>query len=283
MPLRIGFCLTLFFVFPAALHAQTPTLSDPNHWLAIVGDSGVTGAASSPDIEPTLPNLTGQIWGALVPYGEVWRTGANSATKITFSKDVMIETTAVPAGTYAFFAIPTATTWTLILSKEPNQPGAFAYKKENDLLRVTVKPTAVPIRERLAYAITNFTDDAASIDLEWEKLRVTLPVKLKTAEQAAANIKEATDGSWMPMNNAARYLLDQKQYPAAMEKVDASIAVRETWLNDWTKAQILAGQGKYKDALALADKAKTLGEQTPKDFFAADEVKKALAEWKTKG
>jgi hypothetical protein len=139
------------------------------------------------------------------------------------------------------------------------------------------------MRERLAYSITNFTDDTASIDLEWEKLRLSLPVKLKTQEQAAANIKEASDASWIPMNNAARYFLDQKSYPAAREKVEASIAARETWLNTWTKAQILAGEGKYKEALPLADKAKTLGEQTPKDFFAADEVKKALVEWKNKG
>jgi hypothetical protein len=260
-----------------AQQLQLPAKSPGGKVTQTAGLTDITVEYSSPAVRAR------KIWGALVPYGEVWRTGANSATRITFSKDVTIDTTPVPAGTYAFFAIPTATTWTLILSKEANQPGAFAYKKENDLLRVTVKPTAVPMRERLAYAITNFTDDAASIDLEWEKLRVTLPVKLKTAEQAAANIKDATDNSWQPMNSAARYLMDNKDYAGAMDKVTASIAARETWFNTWTKAQILAGQGKYKDAMPLAEKAKTMGEVNPKDFFAADEVKKALAEWKTKG
>lgn len=235
-------------------------------------------------IEYSSPAVKGRkVWGALVPYNEVWRTGANASTRITFSKDVTVESTPVPAGSYSFFAIPTATTWTLILSKEAFQPGSFAYKKEQDLVRVTVKPAAISMRERLAYLVSDFTEDEAKIDLEWEKVRVSLPVKLKTKEQAVANIKEASDNGWAPMNNAARYYLDQKNYTDAMSKVDSSLAVRETWLNTWVKAQILAGQGKYKEAYPLAEKAKTLGEQSPKEYFAAEDVKKALAEWKNKG
>lgn len=235
-------------------------------------------------IEYSSPAVHGRkIWGGLVPYGEVWRAGANAATRITFSKDVMIEKTPVPAGTYGFFALPTATTWQLILSKNVNQFGAFEYKKEDDLLRVTVKPTAIAPRERLAYLVSNFTEEAASIDLEWEKVRVSLPVTLKTQEQAMANIKDATDNAWQPMNAAARYLLDQKNYAEALTKVDASIMARETWLNTWVKAQILAGQGKYKEAYPLAEKAQSLGQQKPKDFFYAEDVKKALSEWKNKG
>jgi hypothetical protein len=235
-------------------------------------------------IEYSSPAVKGRkIWGALVPYKEVWRTGANQATRFTFSKDVIIADKPVPAGTYAFFAIPGDKQWTLILNKEAFQGGSFGYKQEQDVLRVDVKPAAVPMRERLAYAVTNFTDDTAQIDLEWEKLRVSLPVKLKTAEQAAANIKEATDNNWQPMNAAARYLLYNKDYAGALEKVEKSIAIRETWLNTWVKAQALAGQGKYKDAYPLAEKAKSLGDQTPKEFFFAEDVKKALAEWKNKG
>src|SRR5207237_1427973 len=147
-----------------------------------VGLTDITVDYSSPAVRGR------KIWGALVPYGQVWRTGANAATKVTFSKDVTINNVAVPAGTYAFFAIPTATTWTLILSKEANQGGAFNYKKEQDLLRVDVKPAAAPMRERLAYLITNFTEDSASLDLEWEKVRVSLPIKMDTAKQALANI-----------------------------------------------------------------------------------------------
>lgn len=225
-----------------------------------------------------------KVWGALVPYNEVWRTGANAATKLTFSKDVEVDGKPVPAGSYAFFAIPTAKDWTLILNKVADQGGSFGYKQDSDLLRVTVKPAASPMRERLSYQVTNFTDDTASIDLEWEKVKVSLPVKLKTKELSLANIQAAQDNLWSPMTNAARYLLDQKMYPEAMAKVDVSIAQKETWLNTWVKAQVLAAQGKYKDAYPFAQKAKDLGDKEGKEkFFFADDVNKALAEWKNKG
>ncbi len=266
-------------VSASAQQLQLPAKSPGAKLVQTVGLTDITIEYSSPAVKGR------KIWGQLVPYGEVWRTGANAATRFTFSKDVEIEGTQVPAGTYAFFAIPTAKEWTLILNKEANQGGAFNYKKEQDLLRLTVKPQAAPMRERLAYLVTNFTDDTASIDLEWEKLKVSMPVKLKTKEQALANIQAAADSNWQPMNNAARYYLDGKQYPEALEKVEKSIAIRETWLNTWVKAQVLAGQGKYKDAYPLAEKAQQLGdaEKNPNDFFFKDDVKKALAEWKNKG
>ncbi len=246
----------------------------------------VTQTAGLTDItvEYSSPAVNGRkVWGALVPYGEVWRAGANAATRITFSKDVVIENTEVPAGTYAFFALPTQTTWTLILGKNANQFGSFAYKKEEDFLRVTVKPTAIPLRERLAYLVSNFTDDAASIDLEWEKVKVSLPVKLKTKDQALAAIKAAADASWQPMNSAARYFLDQKNFAEALAKADASIAARQTWLNSWVKAQALAGLGKFKDAYPLVEKAKELGDKEPNGYFAKDDIAKALVDWKNKG
>jgi hypothetical protein len=261
-----------------AQQLQLPAKSPAATLKQTVGLTDITIEYSSPAVKGR------KIWGALVPYNEVWRTGANAATKFTFSKDVEIEGTQVPAGTYAFFAIPTAKEWTLILNKEANQGGAFGYKKEQDLLRLNVKPAAIPARERLAYLVSNFTDDTASIDLEWEKVKISLPVKLKTKEQALANIQTATDNAWSPMTSAARYLLDQKMYPEAMTKIDASIAQKETWLNTWVKAQIFAGQNKFKDAYPLAQKAKELGDKEGKDkFFFADDVNKALAEWKNKG
>ena len=271
--------LLIVIAFPAfAQRLELPAKSPGATVKQTVGLTDITIEYSSPAVKGR------KIWGALVPYNEVWRTGANAATKFTFSKDVEIEGTQVPAGTYSFFAIPTAKEWTLILNKVPNQSGAFDYKKENDLLRLNVKPATIAARERLLYAVSNFTDDTASIDLEWEKLKVSLPVKLKTKDQALANIKAASENLSGPMTSAARYFLDNKQYPEAMEKVDVAIKQQETWLNTWVKAQILAGQGKYKDAYPLAQKAKEMGDKEGKDkFFFADDVNKALAEWKNKG
>ena len=267
---------------PFSARAQQLDLPRPSPNAKVTQTAGLTDIT----VEYSSPAVGGRkIWGALVPYETVWRAGANAATKVTFSKEVTVGTTAVPAGTYAFFVLPKAKgNWTLILSKEANQPGAFDYKQEQDLVRVDVKPDAIPLRERLTYVVSDFTNDAANIDLEWEKVRLRLPVKLGTAAQVAANLKGLEDGAWSPANQAARYELAAKNYGEATKWVDRSLATKEDWQNDWTKAQILAAQGKYPEALALAQKAQDLGAKvTPaRQYFAADDIKKALTDWKGK-
>ncbi|MDP2271665.1 MAG: DUF2911 domain-containing protein [Archangium sp.] len=275
MKLRLVGLLALL-ASPAFAQLKLPPLSPEAKIVQNVGLTTITIDYSSPAVKGR------KIWGGLVPMDKVWRAGANHSTTINFTQPVMIGDKEVAAGTYGFFAIPGAASWTLIVSKANELWGSDEYKPENDIVRVTVKPTAIPNRERLVYLVTNFTNETANIDLEWEKVRVTLPVKLKTAEQAAANIKAAVDGAWQPMNNAARYALEIKDYANALIYVDKSIAAQETWFNTWVKAQILSASGKKADALVLAQKAQTLGEQKPDGFFYAADVKKALTEWKGK-
>jgi hypothetical protein len=276
-PLGCAFALAFAALAPqsALAQLQLPRPSPAGKASQTVGLTEITIEYSSPAVKGR------KIWGALVPYGEVWRTGANQATKVTFSKDVTVGNTSLPAGSYGFFAIPTATEWTLILNKDFNQNGSSNYKQDQDVVRVKVQPKVIPSRERLAYVISDFTDDAASIDLEWEKLRVSLPVKLGTQAQSLANIKAMSDGAWGPFNSAARYMLETaKDYDAGLQLVDKSIAAKEHWFNLWTKAQLLAAKNKYKDALTYAQKAKQLGDKNPQAFFLADDVNKALREWK---
>lgn len=275
MQLRLVGLLCLL-ASPALAQLKLPPLSPEAKVVQNVGLTTITIDYSSPAVKGR------KIWGALVPMDKVWRAGANHSTTIAFTQPVVIGDKELAAGTYGFFAIPGAASWTLIVSKTNELWGSDEYKPENDVVRVTVKPTAIPNRERLVYLVTNFTNETANIDLEWEKVRVTLPVKLKTADQAAANIKAAMETEWQPMNNAARYALENKDYANGLIYVDKSIATKETWFNVWVKAQLLAGSGKKADALALAEKAQTLGSQTPEKFFYAADVKKALTEWKGK-
>jgi len=262
---------------PALADLELPRPSPFAKFSQTVGLTDITVDYSSPGVKGR------KIWGALVPYEQVWRTGANKATKVTFSQDVTVAGTAVPAGSYAFFAIPGPTTWTLILNKDFTQSGAFNYKKELDVVRVQVKPQAIPLRERLAYLVSNFTDTTASLDLEWEKVRVSLPITLNTDKQAQANIAASTDGSWMPFTQAARYMLEtKKDYDAGLKLVETSLALKEDWFNTWTKASLLAAKKDYAQALRLAARAKQLGEANKERFFAAADVDKALAEWKDK-
>jgi hypothetical protein len=220
------------------------------------------------------------IWGSLVPFDQLWRTGANSPTKVTLGKDVTIDGKQVPAGTYSLFTIPTKGAWTVVLNKNANA-GTGNYKQAEDALRFSVTPKAIPHRERLAFIFNDTTDEATSLDLEWEKVRVSIPIKANTSQQALANIKSATTGAWRPFNAAARYLMDKKDLDGALKLADQSIAMHEDWFNVWTRAQILSAKGKHKEAHAAAQKAHDLGKKSEMFFFEAD-VKKALAEWKKK-
>jgi hypothetical protein len=276
-PIRLLTLLALCASTPA--FAQDLELPRPSPNAKITQTVGLTDIS----VEYSAPGVKGRkIWGELVPYDKLWRAGANAATKVTFSRDVTIDGKPVPAGSYAFFAIPGKTTWTLILSKDLKQAGTGAeYKQENDQLRVTVKPQPIRMRERLAYQVLDFDDNKATLALDWEKIRVALPIQVGTAAQVQANITAYQDNSWRPLNNAARYQLDSKNYDAGLALVEKSLQIKEDWLNVWTKAQLLAGKKQYKEAYPLAQRAAELGEKAPV-FFFADDVKKALNDWKNK-
>ena len=244
----------------------------------VVGLTEITVDYSSPGVKGR------KIWGGLVPYDQMWRAGANSATKVTFSKDVTLAGKPVPAGSYAFFVIPGKSDWTVVLNKKADQGGIGRdYKADLDLLRVQIKPKASPFRERLAYLVTDFNDDKASLDLEWEKVKLSIPIGVSTATQAMANIQAAVDGTWRTYANAARYMLENKKdFDAGLKYVDQSLALKEDWFNVWIKAQLLAAKKNFKEASTLADRSFQLGQKEGPGFFAQDEVKKALAEWKKK-
>ena len=133
-------------------------------------------------IEYGRPGVKGRtIWGGLVPYNAVWRAGANEATKITFSTDVMIDGKKLNAGSYGFFAIPTEKTWILIFNKVANQWGAFEYNDAEDVLRIEVTPIKQQTcwQEWLAYTINKSSDKKAVVMLEWEKLKVPFNVEVE--------------------------------------------------------------------------------------------------------
>jgi len=121
-----------------------------------------------------------EIWGKLVPYNTVWRAGANEATKVTFSSDVIIEGKSLKAGSYSFFTIPNKNEWTIIFNKVADQWGAFQYNESEDALRIKVKPKkSNHFHEWLTYEITKTDDYSAIISLVWEKLKIEFKVEVK--------------------------------------------------------------------------------------------------------
>lgn len=280
---RLG--LALVAVFPlmlsAGIAAADMELPRPSPFAKVSLDIGLTTVT----VDYSSPGVKGRkIWGGLVPYDKQWRTGANRATKIIFSRDVTFAGKPVPAGTYALFTIPTKADWTVIVSKRADQAGTGTeYKVEDDLLRVQVRPTAAPFRERMTFLFGDFTDDRATLDLEWEKLRLSIPIVADTSKQVLSSITKTLDEVWRQYANAARYMLESKKdYDAGLKYVDQSLAIKEDWYNVFIKGQLLAAKGNYKEAYPFAQKALDLGHKGP-NFFLEEDVKKALVAWKKKG
>jgi len=269
--------LSLALSSGAAL-AQNLLLPAPSPHAAATQTVGITEVS----VDYSSPGLKGRkVFGTIVPFAQLWRAGANAATKLTFSSDVSIADKPVPAGTYSLFFIPTAKSWTVVINKNKDA-STQSYDDKQDLLRFEAKPEKASKRERLVYIFSNTTEDSARIDMEWDELRVSIPLKVDTARNTAAAIQVHVDGTWRPLAAAARYYADAgKDNAKALELVDASLAVKTTWYALWTKAQILSASGNFKDAYPLAEKASELGNKDPNFFWKAD-VEKALVEWKAK-
>lgn len=257
---------------------ELPQLSPKAHVEQRVGLTDFAVDYSSPGVKGR------KIWGGLVPFDELWRTGANAATTLKAGRDFTFGGVAVPAGTYAVFTIPGKKTWTVILNTNTKVAATRGYEGKDDVARVSLEPEGAPLRERLTFLFSNTTDDSTRLDLEWDKLRVSVPITVDTATQARANIDKALDDAWRPHFASARWLLDNGgDLTQALGYVDTSISIKSTWWNNWVKAQILAKQGHTAEAVAAAEQAQMLGkgDQTFEGFFK-DEVAKAISEWKKK-
>ena len=254
-------------------------LPAPSPKAQVMQTSGLTEIT----VDYSSPAVKGRtIWGDLVPYDKLWRAGANSATKVTFSKDVIIEGTKVPKGSYSLFIIPSKSEdWTIVLNSNATA-SVDEYKQDKDVVRIKSKPVAIAPRERMSFQIIDFSDQNAMVAMEWEKVRVGFNVTLDTDNQAQENIKSTLGGTWRTYNSAARYMMEKKDLDKAMAYADQSLALSSEWFNNWTKAQILAEKKSYKEATTYAQKAKDLGDKNPEGFFFKDLVEKALVEWKGK-
>lgn len=225
------------------------------------------------------------VWGELVPYGEVWRTGANENTTITFSTPVKIGGTELPAGTYGLQTIPAQDQWTVILSKDAKLWGAFDYKQENDALRIQVKPrpASAPV-ERMRFTFEDVTDNAANVVLAWEKLEVPFAVEVDTPKLAAAAAGAAL-GWQTPFQAAGWCIQNDTCLEDAARWLDASIALTPNFANQRAKALLLAKKNDHKGAASWGEKALAAAKasQQPPQAQALADLEKLVGEWKGKG
>jgi hypothetical protein len=228
----------------------------------------------------TTPAVAGRpLLGGIVRPGSVWLVGDGIAPTITFSQEVVIGTRVIPAGSYSLLAIPGAGTWTIIFNRQTGLGQAAARDPALDVGRFLVRPETAPARERLTFLFSDFADDRATLDLEWEKLRVRIPIALRTDEQIRSALQRLDDG-WRPFAEAARYMLEKKHdVNAGLRYVNQSLALRETWYNVWIKASLLAARGDYPGAKTQAAHALELGHRAGAGFTLEPDVRDALARW----
>jgi hypothetical protein len=232
------------------------------------------------------PGVKGrEIWGKLVPYGQVWRAGANEATTISFSTAVKVAGKNVPAGTYALFVLPTKDKWTFILSKKSEQWGAYFYKPEDDQLRFDVTPASAAAREWLAYELEPQGKNSVTAALHWDKLKASFPIEADVdglyaaylgSEVAKADASSDGKQRFATYFSAAKYWIGRgEKLSDAAKLLDKAEAVQPSfWVYEY-RARLLAKQGKIKDALPLLDKAKQAAAgKTPKEYAnALDELR----------
>jgi tetratricopeptide (TPR) repeat protein len=208
-----------------------------------------------------------EIWGKTVPYGKVWRAGANENTTITFSDDVSVEGKPLAAGTYGLHTIPDKDQWTIIFSKNATSWGSFSYDEKEDALRVIVKPHAAESVEQLSYEFEDVKADSAAATLRWEKLaipfRITVDIKAVVLKSVKNELRNVGGFTWAGYDEAAQWCLDNNyNLEEALKWEDTSIQNEDRFENWETKSRILDAMGRKDEAAkalsAALDKANAI-------------------------
>lgn len=211
--------------------------------------------------EATLDNQNERKPGEpIVPYNHVWRAGANEATMFQVSDDILINGQPLKAGTYSLHAIPGKDEWTIIFNNDPGQWGSFTYDSKKDALRVKTKPQPLSEnQEYLIYTIDPVSENSATVNLRWEKIRVPFTVEVKDVKalwraKADAVMAANPTNEVLPLQAAQTYAND-KNWDEALKLVDQSIKIKETFRNLSAKSNILWAAGRKEEALKVGDEA----------------------------
>jgi hypothetical protein len=213
-------------------------------------------------VDYSRPSTKGRkIFGELVPFGQVWRTGANGATVLTFSTDVKIDGKSVPAGQYALYAIPDKSEWTIILSKNTKLWGAIGYSSEDDLIRFKATPTKLSRKyETMEITFADMTDTAADLSIKWETSRVNFRIETEVDEIVMAEIKQLvidaeTDNPGLLYSAANYYYTNNKNMQQAYSWISQSVASDSKYWTMHLKAKIEAGLDMKTEAIASANQS----------------------------
>jgi hypothetical protein len=264
---------------PVAAHAQL-VLPRPSPKATVMQQIGITDLT----VSYSRPGVKGRaIWGALVPYGQPWRTGANEATTFTTTDEIKVGGKALPAGTYSFFTIPAEGEWTVIFSKQQGQWGAYQYDPQQDAARVMAKPSTADHVEWMEFTFEDMTPNSANLTLRWEKMKLVVPIEVDvnglSLAKARDEIGKAKSDDWRTPYRAAQFTFDNNvALDEGAKWLDQSLAIEQAYSNLNLKARWQAKNGDTKGAVETANKALAVNQKakTPAD---ASSLEALVAEW----
>jgi hypothetical protein len=264
--LVLSICIAVFTTAQAQLRTPAPSSTQ-----TIKQEFGV----GSIELSYSRPGIKGRkVFGDLVPFGKVWRTGANGATTLTFSDEVTIGGTKIPAGKYGLLSIPDKDKWTLIITKQTDVTSPAAYKQESDVVRIDVKPMPMSASmESFTMQFANVKPTSIDLMMYWDKTLVNLPIKTDVDNKIMAQIDEAmkTVDSNTPYFPAAMYYMENgKDLNKALGWFDkaAEQNPKAFWVYH-QRANLLAKMGKKQDAIASANKSIELAKEAKNDDYVA--------------
>lgn len=245
-----------------ALPSQAQELPQPSQSAKLMQQIGLTKFT----VKYSRPNMKGRtIFGDLVPYDQVWRTGANASTKINFDTPVWFDGKELAAGEYALYTIPGTEKWTIIIHKNTTLWGASGYNKDEDAMRFEVKAENAPMTETFSINFENVVNDSAHLVLQWADKAVKVPFKVDSATKAKANIDakmKEMEGAFSVYNNSARYYLDADLDKAqALVWAKKSVEMSEKFWNVYTLSLAYAANSDYNMARKMAQRSLELAKK----------------------
>jgi hypothetical protein len=260
------------FVFIALMNiasAQTLRTPAPSSTQTIRQDFGLGNV----ELNYSRPSAKGRkVMGDLVPFGNVWRTGANNATVITFSDEVTIGQKKVPAGKYGLLTIPDKDKWTIIITKQQDVTSPADYKQESDVVRVEAKPVA--LKDHVETFTMQFADvkpSTIALQMMWENTAVSLPITTEVESRVMAQIDNIMNRDNRPYFNAAMYYMDNgKDLNKALAWFDKAIEQNPAAFWAWhQRANCLAKMGKKQEAVTSANKSIALAKEAKNNDYVA--------------
>jgi hypothetical protein len=267
--------LMLLVATSALAQVKTPRPSPQGSLMQTVGLTDVT-------IKYSRPGVKGRtIWGDLVPYDKVWRTGANEATTITFSDDVWVDGQKLAKGTYSLHTIPGRDQWAVIFNSVADQWGSYSYDAAKDVARVNAKPQQADFREWLTFEIPEMTTDTATVHIRWANVAVPFTIDTKSTERTLAQLRNAMKPDWRTPYMAADFAFANKGVATDAEMnawVEQSIKATPNIANLYLRARMAHAAGNKADAIRYGEMA--IAAATPQQADFVTEVRRNVDMWK---